>query len=81
MGHIHLKVAAIPDTVAFYRDLLGFGLVAQLGSQAAYLRAGGDHHHIGANTSESVGAPPRRLEPHRFSMRRSCCLTRRSEIA
>jgi len=58
MGHVHLKVAAIPDTVAFYRDLLGFGLMAQLGPQAAFLSAGGYHHHIGANTWESGGASP-----------------------
>jgi len=58
MGHVHLKVAAIPDTVAFYRDLLGFGLMAQLGLQAAFLSAGGYHHHIGANTWESSEAPP-----------------------
>jgi catechol 2,3-dioxygenase len=41
MGHVHLKVAAIPETVAFYRDALGFGLMAQLGRQAAFLGAGG----------------------------------------
>jgi catechol 2,3-dioxygenase len=58
MGHVHLKVAEIPATVAFYRDVLGFGLMAQLGSQAAFLSAGGYHHHIGANTWESAGAPP-----------------------
>jgi catechol 2,3-dioxygenase len=58
MGHVHLRVAAIPDTVAFYRDLLGFGLMAQLGNQAAFLSAGGYHHHLGANTWESAGAPP-----------------------
>jgi catechol 2,3-dioxygenase len=58
MGHIHLKVAEIPDTVAFYRDALGFGLMAQLGRQAAFLGAGGYHHHVGANTWESRGAPP-----------------------
>ena len=60
MGHVHLKVAAIPDTVAFYRDVLGFGLMAQLGAQAAFLAAGGYHHHLGANTWESAGAtaPP-----------------------
>jgi catechol 2,3-dioxygenase len=50
MGHVHLKVAAIPETVGFYRDLLGFGVMAQLGQQAAFLGAGGYHHHIGANT-------------------------------
>ena len=58
MGHVHLRVAAIPETVAFYRDLLGFGLMAQLGNQAAFLSAGGYHHHLGANTWESAGAPP-----------------------
>ncbi len=56
MGHVHLKVAAIDDTVAFYRDVLGFGLMAQLGAQAAFLAAGGYHHHLGANTWESGGA-------------------------
>jgi catechol 2,3-dioxygenase len=58
MGHVHLCVAAIADTVAFYRDVLGFGLIAQLGSQAAFLSAGGYHHHLGANTWESAGATP-----------------------
>src|SRR5205085_7535135 len=58
MGHVHLKVAAIQDTVAFYRDLLGFAMMAQLGSQAVFLSAGGYHHHIGANTWESAGASP-----------------------
>jgi catechol 2,3-dioxygenase len=58
MGHVHLKVAAIPETIEFYRDVLGFGLMAQLGAQAAFLSAGGYHHHVGANTWESAGAPP-----------------------
>jgi catechol 2,3-dioxygenase len=58
MGHIHLKVANIPATVAFYRDVLGFGLMAQLGRQAAFLAAGGYHHHLGTNTWESASAPP-----------------------
>src|SRR4051812_28785315 len=60
MGHVHLKVADIPSTVAFYRDTLGFGLMAALGDQAAFLAAGGYHHHIGANVWESAGAaaPP-----------------------
>src|SRR6476661_4033066 len=57
MGHVHLKVAQIADTVGFYRDVLGFGLMAQLGGQAAFLSAGGYHHHIGANTWESRDAP------------------------
>lgn len=58
MGHVHLKVARVDDTVAFYRDLLGFGLTAQLGPQAAFFAAGGYHHHVGANTWESGGASP-----------------------
>ena len=58
MGHVHFKVAAIPETVAFYRDVLGFGLMARLGASAAFLAAGGYHHHIGANVWESAGAPP-----------------------
>jgi catechol 2,3-dioxygenase len=58
IGHVHLKVAEIDATVGFFRDLLGFALMAQLGSQAAFLAAGGYHHHLGANTWESAGAPP-----------------------
>ena len=58
MGHVHLKVATIPGAIAFYRDALGFGLMAQLGAQAAFLSAGGYHHHIGANVWESAGASP-----------------------
>jgi catechol 2,3-dioxygenase len=60
MGHIHLCVADIPRTVGFYRDVLGFALMASLGGHAAFLSAGGYHHHIGANTWESAaaGQPP-----------------------
>jgi catechol 2,3-dioxygenase len=58
MGHVHFKVVSIPETVAFYRDALGFALMAELGAQAAFLSAGGYHHHIGANTWESRGATP-----------------------
>ena len=58
MGHVHLKVADVPGTVRFYRDVLGFGLMAALGAQAAFLGAGGYHHHVGANTWESAGASP-----------------------
>ena len=56
IGHVHLRVADIAPTIAFYRDVLGFGLMAALGPQAAFLSAGGYHHHIGANTWESAGA-------------------------
>jgi catechol 2,3-dioxygenase len=58
MGHVHLKVASIPEAVGFYRDVLGLELMAQLGEQAAFLAAGGYHHHVGANTWESAGGPP-----------------------
>jgi len=58
VGHVHLKVASIGETVAFYRDVLGFALMASLASEAAFLSAGGYHHHIGANTWESAGAGP-----------------------
>src|SRR5206468_3015703 len=58
MGHVHLKVAGIPETVEFYRDVLGFDLVVERVPQAAFLSAGGYHHHLGANTWESAGAEP-----------------------
>lgn len=55
MGHVHLRVADLPETVHFYRDVLGLGLMAAFGRQAAFLSAGGYHHHLGANTWESAG--------------------------
>jgi catechol 2,3-dioxygenase len=60
MGHVHLKVSDVPQAVAGYADGLGFGLMAKLGRQAAFLAAGGYHHHIGLNSWESAGAgaPP-----------------------
>jgi catechol 2,3-dioxygenase len=58
MGHVHLRVADVDQTIAFYRDLAGFDLITQLGDQAAFLSAGGYHHHVGANTWESRGASP-----------------------
>jgi catechol 2,3-dioxygenase len=57
MGHVHLRVANVPDAVSFYRDTVGFGLMAALGGHAAFLSAGGYHHHLGANSWESVGRP------------------------
>jgi catechol 2,3-dioxygenase len=57
MGHVHLSVADVPQTVDYYRDLVGFGLMAQLGDQAAFLSAGGYHHHLGGNTWQSAGRP------------------------
>ncbi len=58
MGHVHLRVADVEESIRFYRDAVGFDLIAQLGDQAAFLSAGGYHHHIGANTWESRGAAP-----------------------
>jgi catechol 2,3-dioxygenase len=48
----------VEETIGFYRDALGMGLTAQLGDTAAFLSAGGYHHHIGGNTWETRGAPP-----------------------
>ena len=58
IGHVHLKVADLDRAVRFYRDLMGFDLVARLGDDAAFLSAGGYHHHIGLNTWESAGGSP-----------------------
>ena len=52
------RVADIPAAVGFYRDRLGFGLMATLGDQAAFLSAGGYHHHVGVNVWNSRGASP-----------------------
>jgi catechol 2,3-dioxygenase len=58
IGHVHLKVADLERAVAFYRDVLGFELVQRYGTRAAFLSAGGYHHHIGLNTWESAGGTP-----------------------
>ncbi len=58
MGHVHLRVRDVPEAVAFYRDVLGFALMTTYGPQAAFLAAGGYHHHIGANVWQSMGASP-----------------------
>ena len=61
IGHVHLKVADLERALAFYCDILGFELTQQMGAQAAFVSAGGYHHHIGLNTWESRGgAPPPR---------------------
>lgn len=57
IGHVHLKVADLNRSLAFYRDLLGFELTMMYGEQAAFISAGGYHHHIGLNTWHSKGAP------------------------
>jgi catechol 2,3-dioxygenase len=55
IGHVHLKVADLERAIGFYRDVLGFELTQRYGDQAAFLSAGGYHHHIGLNTWESEG--------------------------
>ena len=58
IGHVHLKVADLERAIRFYRDALGFELTQRYGNQAAFLSAGGYHHHIGLNTWESRGGAP-----------------------
>lgn len=58
IGHTHLKVADLARAVDFYHRVLGFEVTAMLGNQAAFLSAGGYHHHIGLNTWESAGGTP-----------------------
>jgi len=58
IGHVHLKVADLDRALRFYRDVLGFELTQRYGTQAAFLSAGGYHHHIGLNTWESAGGTP-----------------------
>ena len=58
VGHIHLKVADLERSLAFYRDVLGFEVTQRFGAQAVFLSAGGYHHHIGLNTWESAGGRP-----------------------
>jgi catechol 2,3-dioxygenase len=58
IGHVHLKVADIDRALAFYCGVLGFELTQRIGPQAAFISAGGYHHHIGLNTWESRGGTP-----------------------
>jgi catechol 2,3-dioxygenase len=58
IGHVHLKVTDLDRAIAFYREVLGFELTQRYGRQAAFLSAGGYHHHIGLNTWESLGGSP-----------------------
>src|SRR3954471_12391574 len=62
IGHVHLKVANLQRSLDFYRDLLGFQLTTMYGDQAAFISAGGYHHHIGLNTWHSKDAPPASVE-------------------
>lgn len=58
IGHVHLKVADLDRSLAFYCDVLGFTLTQRMGRDAAFVSAGGYHHHLGLNTWESRGGPP-----------------------
>src|SRR3954454_7791901 len=58
IGHVHLKVADLDRALGFYCGVLGFELMQRYGTQAAFLAAGGYHHHIGLNTWESLGGAP-----------------------
>ena len=58
IGHVHLKVADLNRSLDFYQGLLGFTVTMMYGSQAAFISAGGYHHHIGLNTWHSKNAPP-----------------------
>ena len=58
IGHVHLKVADLDRAIAFYRDVLGFEVTQRYGTSAAFLSAGGYHHHIGLNTWHSAGGAP-----------------------
>ena len=58
IGHVHLKVADLERALGFYRDVLGFELTQRYGQDAAFVSAGGYHHHIGLNVWESRGGAP-----------------------
>src|SRR5215210_4089174 len=58
IGHVHLKVSNIQRSLQFYCDLLGFQLMMMYGEDAAFISAGGYHHHIGLNTWHSKNSPP-----------------------
>ncbi|RMF59696.1 MAG: glyoxalase [Bacteroidetes bacterium] len=58
IGHVHLKVADLERALRFYRDVLGFEVMQRMGTSAAFLSAGGYHHHVGLNTWESLGGTP-----------------------
>jgi catechol 2,3-dioxygenase len=58
IGHVHLKVSDLDRSIAFYRDVLGFELMQKFGKSAAFLSAGGYHHHLGLNTWDSAGGKP-----------------------
>jgi catechol 2,3-dioxygenase len=72
IGHVHLKVADIDRALAFYQGVLGFELVMRIGDDAAFVSAGGYHHHIGLNTWQSRGGippPPRHTGLYHYAIR------------
>ncbi|HET7219654.1 MAG TPA: VOC family protein [Vicinamibacterales bacterium] len=72
IGHVHLKVSDLARAIAFYQGVLGFELTQRMGDSAAFLSAGGYHHHIGLNTWESAGgsaAPPGTTGLYHFAIR------------
>lgn len=58
IGHVHLKVADLDRSIRFYHELMGFDLMMRFDDEAAFLSAGGYHHHLGLNTWESAGGQP-----------------------
>jgi len=58
VGHVHLKVSNLDRALQFYHNVLGFEITQRIGDEAAFLSAGGYHHHIGLNTWESLGGSP-----------------------
>jgi catechol 2,3-dioxygenase len=72
IGHVHLKVADVDRALAFYQEVLGFDLVQRLGNSAAFISAGGYHHHIALNTWHSRGGsppPPHHTGLYHFAIR------------
>jgi catechol 2,3-dioxygenase len=72
IGHVHLKVADIDRALAFYQGVLGFDLVMRMGDSAAFVSAGGYHHHIGLNTWHSrrgTAAPPHHTGLYHYAIR------------
>lgn len=76
IGHVHLKVADLDRALGFYQDVLGFELMQRYGDQAAFISAGGYHHHIGLNTWHSK-ARRRKAPPDFFTPRSSIRHARR----
>jgi catechol 2,3-dioxygenase len=71
IGHVHLKVSELERAVQFYTEVLGFDVMSKWGTSAAFLSAGGYHHHLGLNTWESFGGsppPPRSTGLYHFAI-------------